>query len=578
VKTEEDLINKSALRQQAEKRLKEKHKADEDLSRLTPHELRTLAHELGVHQIELEMQNEQLREAQEELQKARDKYCDLFDFAPVGYFTISEKGTIQEVNLTGASMLEVERGLLIGQPFTHFIAKGDQDVFYLHRQRVLEAETQQSCELRLVKKEGHEFFVHLDCIVMESSDADFKNIRTAIIDITERKQAEAAREELQSELLQAQKMKSIGTLAGGIAHEVNNLLEVIVGNTELAMDDVPEGNPAQHNLKEVRKACLRAREVVRKILTFSRRTEVALKPTKIGPVITESIKLLRSSIPATIDLHVHVRAASDTVLADATQINQILINLCMNSARAMVEKGGILEVRLEDLELDEDAVKKYENLEPGKYVLLTVSDTGPGIAPDLISRIFEPYFTTKGLSEGAGMGLAVVLGIVKNHGGAVSVQSEPGKGTTFGVILPETQEQAAPEDLRSDDVPVGTERILFIDDEQALANMGRQMLERLGYDVVAKTGSIEALTLLKTQPDRFDLVITDVTMPGMTGDRLTQELMRIRPDIPVILCTEYSERVSKENAEAMGIRAYVMKPFVKKDLAAKVREVLDKKK
>jgi signal transduction histidine kinase/ActR/RegA family two-component response regulator len=394
-------------------------------------------------------------------------------------------------------------------------------------------------------------------------------------DITERKIAEEEKTKLQSQLQQVQKMESMGTLAGGIAHEFNNILGIIVGNTELAMDDVPELNPARHNLEEIRTASIRARDVVKQILAFSRQTPQEMKPVRIISIIKESLKLLRSSIPTTIEIHQNISSESDTVRADPTQINQVLINLCTNAIHAMGEKGGVLEVSLENILLDAGSATHYHDLSSGKYVRLTVNDTGHGIEPKVLKRIFDPYFTTKGVGEGSGMGLSVVHGIIKSHGGSISVSSEPGKGTVFHVLFPCIEDKPEPNVEIALEVSGGNESVLFVDDEKAMVDAIQPMLERLGYKVTARTSSIEGLEAFRANPDRFDLVITDFTMPNMTGMELAKELFKLRSDIPIILCTGYSEHINEDKAKRSGIRAFVVKPVVMDEIANTIRKVLD---
>ncbi|MBW2642548.1 MAG: response regulator [Deltaproteobacteria bacterium] len=394
-------------------------------------------------------------------------------------------------------------------------------------------------------------------------------------EIEERKIAEEEKAKLQSQLQQAQKMESIGTLAGGIAHDFNNILGIIVGNTELAMDDVPEWNPARHNLEAIRTAGLCARDMVKRIMAFSRQSPLEMKPVRISPIIKESLKLLRSSVPTTIEIHQNISIESNTVRADPTQINQVLINLCTNAVHAMGEKGGVLEVSLEDIELDSGSAIHYHDLSSGKYVRLTVSDTGNGIEPKILERIFDPYFTTKKVGEGSGMGLSVVHGIVKSHGGGISAISEQGKGTAFHVLFPCIEDEPEPEVEIAAEIPRGKERILFVDDEKAMVDAIQPMIERLGYKVTARTSSIEALEAFRANPDRFDLVITDFTMPNMTGMELAKALLKLRSDILIILCTGYSEHINEDKAKGSGIRAFVMKPVVLGDIANTIRKVLD---
>jgi len=381
---------------------------------------------------------------------------------------------------------------------------------------------------------------------------------------------------MEEELRQAHKMESIGTLAGGIAHDFNNILGIILGNTELAIDDVPQWNPARLNLEEIRTAILRARDVVRQLLSFARKTRLEKKPTNIVSIVKESLKLLRSSIPTSIDIRQNIPKDVDTILADPTQINQILINLCTNADHAMPH-GGIIEVILKNTELNKNATAKYPDLDPGRYVNLTVSDTGHGISKKDMDRIFDPYYTTKDVGKGTGMGLAVVHSIVKEHNGIITVKSKPGKGTTFSIFFPSVEKEVDMESEPADKLPMGNEKILFIDDEQSIVNIARQRLERLGYDVDTKMSPIEALELFRSKPEQFDLVITDLTMPEMTGDKLVKEILNIRPDIPVILCTGFSEKIDEKKTTTMGPVDYIEKPVDQYDFAFKVRKVLDKK-
>jgi nitrogen-specific signal transduction histidine kinase/CheY-like chemotaxis protein len=392
-------------------------------------------------------------------------------------------------------------------------------------------------------------------------------ILTIFHNVTEQKHLEA-------QIQHFQKMESIGTLAGGIAHDFNNLLGIIIGNAELALDDVPEGNPAHSSLEEIRTASLRAKDVVRQLLSFARKTRLEKKPTNIIPIVEESLRLLRSSIPTNIEIRQNIAENVDPILADPTQINQILINLCTNANHAMPD-GGILEVSLRHATFDEDTASQYPDLSPGRYVNLTVSDTGHGISQEDIDRIFDPYFTTKEIGKGTGMGLAVVHGIVKDHNGIVAVKSELGKGTTFSILIPAIDKKAVVEPQADEKLPTGSERILFIDDEASITRLGRQSLERLGYYVKETTRPIEALALFRSRPDQFDLVITDLTMPEMSGEKLVKEILAIRPNIPIILCTGFSERIDEKEARTMGASDYIEKPLDRHDFEFKVRKVLN---
>ena len=394
------------------------------------------------------------------------------------------------------------------------------------------------------------------------------------VDITERKQAEREKKKLESQLRQAQKMEAIGTLAGGIAHDFNNILAALIGYAEMAVDDVEEGSLLRANLREVLIAANRAKDLVKQILAFSRQAEQESRPVKVGLIVKEVLKLLRASLPTTIQIRQDIQSDS-AVLADPTQIHQVLMNLCTNAGQAMEEKGGTLEVNLVDVEPEADFEVKHRGMKPGPYIKLTVNDTGQGMAPDMLDRIFDPYFSTKDTNEGTGLGLSVVHGIVKSCGGTVTANSKPGRGSTFDVFLPAIESEAEAETWPDEPAAKGTERILLIDDEEVVGNMGKQMLESLGYEVTTRTDGLEALELFKCHPDRFDLVITDMTMPKVTGEDLAAKLMEVRPDIPVILCTGFSAKINKQRAMALGIRAFVYKPVLRRQMATAIRQVLD---
>ena len=394
-------------------------------------------------------------------------------------------------------------------------------------------------------------------------------------DITEQVRAEEERQTLEAHLQQAQKMEAIGTLAGGIAHDFNNILGAILGYAEMAYEDSLSGSVNPSDLNQVVEASHRAKDLVKQILAFSRQAEAQKIPMRPVAMVKESIKLLRSSIPTTIDIQQDIDSKTNPILADPTQIHQIIMNLCTNAYHAMEETGGRLSLSLRNKALTGQDLVSVPDVQPGHFVQLSIRDTGSGITREIQKKIFEPYFTTKEAGKGTGMGLAIVHGIVKDYGGFITCQSEIGVGTVFEICLPSFLEQIVPETKHFNLIPVGTERILFIDDEEILAKMGQTMLERLGYSVTTKMSSIEALTTFKNQPDTFDLVITDQTMPGMTGVNLARSMLQIRPDLPIILCTGYSSQVSKEKAESYGIKGFAMKPLARKDISTLIRKVLD---
>jgi PAS domain S-box-containing protein len=391
----------------------------------------------------------------------------------------------------------------------------------------------------------------------------------------QRQRMEREKENIESQLRQAQKMEAIGTLAGGIAHDFNNILGAIMGFTELTLQSVPRDSQEHYNLKQVLNAGERAKDLVKQILVFSRRAGQEKIPLQVSSLIKETLKLLRASLPTTIEIKENLASQSAMVLADSTQFHQILMNLGANAAHAMRENGGLLEVNLQEVSLDRSDLVQHPELTPGPYVVLTVRDTGCGIDQAIIGRIFEPFYTTKEVGEGTGMGLAVVHGIVKSCGGEITVASRPGEGTTFTILLPKITGEVAMAAAVPAPLPTGNESILFVDDEAMLVNLTREMLKKLGYQVVVQTSSLEALKIFQAQPEKFDLVITDQTMPHMTGLQLAQEFRHLRPDIPIILCTGYSEKVSLQNIKAAGINDLLMKPFVMRNLAETIRKVLD---
>jgi PAS domain S-box-containing protein len=380
---------------------------------------------------------------------------------------------------------------------------------------------------------------------------------------------------METQLQQAQKMEAIGTLAGGVAHDFNNVLSPIIGYAEMTIIDAPENSTVRKNLNEILRSALRARDLVQQILTFSRQQDQELKPLKVQIAVREALKLIRSSLPTTIGIIQNIEEDCGLVMADPTQIHQIVMNLCTNAYHAMDETGGTLEVNLKEVELTVYDLTGLD-MEPGPYLCLKVSDTGHGMEQSVVERIFDPYFTTKEKDRGTGLGLAVVHGIVKSYKGDIKVYSELGKGTVFHVYLPRIKgADVSPESVPAKALPTGHESVLLVDDEEQIVSLEKQMLERLGYHVTARTSSIDALEEFREQPDKFDIVITDMTMPNMTGVRLAADLIKIRPDIPIAICTGFSEKISREKAYVLGIKAFLTKPIVMLELATTIRKILD---
>jgi len=376
-------------------------------------------------------------------------------------------------------------------------------------------------------------------------------------------------------IFRAQRMEAIGTLAGGIAHDFNNILASVIGFTELAIDEAEKGSQLEEYLEDVYTGGKRARDLVKQILAFSREREDILHPIQMSIPVKETLKLLKSSLPATIEIRQNIESGS-LIMGDPTQVHQIIMNLCTNASYAMKKGGGILGLSLKDVVVDSEQQRTALGLEDGTYIALSVSDTGTGIAPEIIESIFDPYFSTKQLGDGTGLGLAQVHSIVKSYGGAIKVESAAGKGTTFIVYLPVDSDSEEQFEELTNDIPSGSERILLVDDEAPVLSTTKKNLESLGYSLTALTSSDEALAIFRDQPHIFDLVISDITMPDMTGDRLAAEIKAIRPGVPLILCTGYSEKISEEAAAEMGVAGYALKPLLKRDLAVLVRKVLDK--
>jgi len=379
---------------------------------------------------------------------------------------------------------------------------------------------------------------------------------------------EVERETLEKQLRQAQKMESIGTLAGGIAHDFNNILGIILGYAELVLLEAPDKNGAlNQTVEQLIQAVDRAKKLVKQILTFSREGDDTPKPLAVNPIVKEVLEMMRSTLPTTINIQHYIQKESLTLLGNPTEIHQIMMNLCTNAAHAMQGKAGILRVELEEIESPSGL----------SYLRLTVSDTGEGIPPDILDRVFDPYFTTKKPGEGTGLGLALVHGIVKRYGGDIKIDTEPGKGTTVTVKIPLIDVELKPKEVLRHDIPTGNETILLVDDEEALLGSFQKILEQMNYTVITVDNSPGALEIFQKTPSRFHLAICDMTMPQMTGIQLAGELLKLRPNLPIILCTGFSEFIDSKKAKAVGIKEFLMKPFSKRVLAVTIRRALDGK-
>ncbi len=438
-----------------------------------------------------------------------------------------------------------------------------------HMQGALKGENPGTVDFSYVDpKTGRSKWLSAQSSPLRSANEEVIGAIATVRDITERKRFE-------SHLQRTQKMESIGNLAGGIAHDFNNILFPIIGLAELMLEDLPPESLERENAREILNAGLRGSDLVKQILAFSRQSEHKKTPVRVQQILREVLKLGRSTIPADIEIVSDIQKDCGLVMADPTQVHQIAMNLITNAYHAVEEAGGKIVVSLKETEAGGEDERRWP-LRAGRYAVLSVSDTGPGIDPAVADKIFEPYFTTKAQGKGTGLGLAVVYGIVKNHRGEVRVQSKAGKGATFNVYLPLMEKSEPPATEKSTPVhPTGSERILLVDDEESIARLGQQMLERLGYRVTSCTSSEKALELFRAEPEAYDLVVTDMTMPRLTGDQLARKMLSIRPGTPIIICTGFSERISRDKAAAMGTRGLLMKPIVSSELASMVRKVID---
>ncbi|MBF0224713.1 MAG: PAS domain S-box protein [Desulfobacterales bacterium] len=463
---------------------------------------------------------------------------------------------------------------LLGLPAEKIIGKKSEEIFSKEALSIILEVDNQTFSGEIIDGvyplniDGNEYIFHLIQVPLRYENNDIYGISGIVRDITKLKG-------LEDQVQRVQKMESIGTLAGGLAHDFNNILAIILGNAELGLKHMPQHIQAKKIFENIKIASLRGKEIIGQILSFSRHDKAELKPFNISMLLQESIKLLRATIPSSIKIKYDIWNEEDIIFGNPSQINQVLINLCTNSVHAMNNKGN-LNINLENIQLDETKTKTFNNLKPGNYVKLSVQDTGAGIEPKIMNRIFEPFFTTKEVGKGTGLGLSVVYGIINSHNGAIAVHSTVGKGTMFDVFLPiintasEITSNINPDSLK------GNETILLVDDEEMLTELTQDILIFFGYKIKCFNSSIEALNEFKLNKNKYDLIISDMTMPDMTGDILSKEIIAIRPDIPIILCTGYNESLDEEKAIKSGIKKILMKPLATSALAKNIRDILNK--
>ena len=518
------------------------------------------------------------KRAEAEVRSSRDYIANIINAIGDPIFVKDEQHRFVLVNDAECALVGRARAEIIGKTDADFFPQGQVEVFWDMDHQVLSTGQESINEEEIVNGSTGETRT---CVTRKTRHVSLSGNRFVvgvIRDITEGKRREMEHEKLEGQLRQAQKMEAIGTLAGGIAHDFNNILQSILVYAELAQQDVPNESPVQSEIKEILTGAKRARDLVARILAFSRQTEEERMPLKLQPIIKESLELLRGSLPSTIDIRQDISDSCGFILGDPTRVRQVIMNLCTNAHHAMRETGGVLEVRLQEIRVDEEMAQTCSDLYAGAYVLLSVLDTGRGIEENNLKRIFDPYFTTKKVGEGSGLGLSVVHGIVKEFNGTVRVESTVGHGSRFDVYLPVYTIRFTPPDQPAQKkVPVlsGTERILVVDDEEAIARSMSQSLRRFGYEVDACASSLEARDRIWNDPKRYDVVITDQTMPRLTGMQLARDLLSMYPELPIILCTGYSDLVDECKSKAAGIRAFLTKPFQPEVLAQAIRHVLD---
>lgn len=547
--------------------------------------------------------------------ESKIRLTELYDVAPVGYISLNLKGVILASNLTFADMLSVERSYLINKPLSAHIMANDQEIWYRHLQELFELKTRQVCELQMQKKDGTLFDVRLESTVSSDECGEADQYRTAVMDISEQKNAEnalkKAKQELEArvkertkkleaanlqlkleiedrkqrelekinledQLRRAQKMEALGTLSSGIAHDFNNILTSIIAYTQLLeMHQFPEGDYVKNSLHQILQSAFQARDLVKHIMLFNHKARQINEPVMLDLVVQEVIKMIRASIPSTIKIREQINCEDCIVFADPVQMRQVLMNLCTNAAHAMHTNGGLLEITLDKVNLSKKQCRSMDDIIPGKYVEMMITDTGYGITPENIPKIFDPYFTTKKPGEGTGLGLSVTLGIIKKHYGSITVKSRVDQGTCFKVLIPcFLKQDVRIKEKKPLSIPQGNAVVLFVDDEEAIAMGVQMLLVHLGYDIIIKTSGQQALADFSKTPEQFDVVITDLTMPEMTGDVLALEIKRIRPDIPVILCTGLLEETSEAALSKYQVDAFIQKPYDKEILLESIQKVI----
>jgi two-component system, cell cycle sensor histidine kinase and response regulator CckA len=567
----------SDLRKRAENALQEKSSVHPDVSTLPTEELQKLVHELEVHQIELQMQNEELLRTQRELGESLNRYQDLYDFAPVAYVTLDTKGIVREANLTAVGLLGVDRKLLIGKPLSSFVHELDYSVYYVKLVQVLETRENQTCELRIAPQKGDMFHALLEGRSVKDQDGKVTRTRIILSDITDRIRAEKEKESLRTQLFQSQKMEALGTLVGGIAHDFNNMLQIMMGYCDLLLSDKQKGEPGYQELQTIAETGKGGAELVKKLLAFGQQGQIFSVPLDLNHQISQLATLLSHTLPHVVQVDLDLIDGPTTIRADHGQIDQLVMNLAINASEAM-PIGGRLKIATTKVSLDDEYCRTHYGAKPGRYVMLTVSDTGRGMDQEILVRIFDPFFSTKerGSTRGTGLGLSVVKGIVQQQGGHVTCESEPGKGTTVKVYFPAVEAplitaKTVLQTVQSE----GTETILVVEDNIPVAELERKVLANAGYEVIVATNGKEALDIYKTRKKEISLVILDLLMPEMSGRDCLMELLKIDPSVKVLIASGYAPEDELHKEISPLVKGFLHKPFAISALPADVRSVLD---
>ena len=566
----------AALRKRAEEFVNKNLSA---LKKMPPRDIQNLIEDLNIHQVELQMQNEELRRTQLKLEKARDNYTNLYDFAPAGYFTITPEGIIVKANLTGAVMIGLEREVLIGKPFTDFINKNDQDVFYLHRKKLFKTKAKQTCELRLVKKDGVQFYAQLESSVVQGSDNNSDQHRIIISDITARVQAAEALQKAHNELknridkrtAELNKIKAINTLAGGIAHQFNNALSGITGNIDLIEMDFPNNANMAGYIQQMKDSSDRMITLTNQLLAYSRGGKYQAETVSLKTFVESVLPLIHYGIDHSIEIETDLLPDALNITADPVQMQMVFSAILTNASEA-IEGEGHIRISTRTEEIDDEFVKYHTALKPGYYACLEIEDNGKGMDNTTKRNLFEPFFTTK--SPGRGLGMAAAYGFVKNHNGWISVYSEAGRGTVVRIYLPAVDAPATIPVTSKRELPHGSGTILIVEDEEMVMDVSRALLERSGYRVLPAVNGQEAVSIAKSYDGKIDLALLDIILPDIEGKEVYPQLMEARPNLKVIVCSGYSVDGPAREILDKGAQGFIQKPFSLTALLEILNEVL----